>query len=114
MTPIEKKWVAFQLLIALTETHAKSIYHGDIKCENVLLTSWNWCYLSDFSSFKPVYLPDVNDIYFRTTQPIFQSFSMHHLGVHVTWLQKDSYHLLTDYFKAILRFLPKWIFFLWG
>lgn len=30
---------------------------GDIKCENVLVTSWNWLYLSDFASFKPTYIP---------------------------------------------------------
>lgn len=31
--------------------------HGDIKTENVLVTSWNWIYLTDFASFKPTYLP---------------------------------------------------------
>ena len=34
------------------------IYAGDIKCENVLVTSWNWLYLADFASFKPTYIPD--------------------------------------------------------
>lgn len=34
--------------------------HGDIKTENVLVTSWNWAYLSDFASFKPTYLPEDN------------------------------------------------------
>jgi phosphoinositide-3-kinase regulatory subunit 4 len=56
---IEKKWLAFQLLCALRDCHAQDIYHGDIKAHNVLVTSWNWLYLSDFSSsFKPVVLPD--------------------------------------------------------
>ena len=54
------KWITFQILTALSRTHSKSIYHGDIKTENVLLTSWNWVFLADFSSFKPVYLPDDN------------------------------------------------------
>lgn len=58
---IERKWVAFQLLCALRDCHAKDIYHGDIKAENTLVTSWNWLYLTDFSSsFKPVTLPDDN------------------------------------------------------
>ncbi|TQN71355.1 Serine/threonine-protein kinase VPS15 [Colletotrichum shisoi] len=58
---IEKKWLAFQLLCALRDCHARDIYHGDIKTENTLVTSWNWLYLSDFSApFKPILLPDDN------------------------------------------------------
>ncbi|ROT40626.1 phosphoinositide 3-kinase regulatory subunit 4 [Sodiomyces alkalinus F11] len=58
---IEKKWLAFQLLCALRDCHARDIYHGDIKSENTLVTSWNWLYLADFSGpFKPVLLPDDN------------------------------------------------------
>ncbi|KAH7327960.1 hypothetical protein B0I35DRAFT_366464 [Stachybotrys elegans] len=58
---IEKKWLAFQLLCALKDCHAQDIYHGDIKAQNVLVTSWNWLYLTDFSSaYKPVMLPDDN------------------------------------------------------
>ncbi|XLT09600.1 hypothetical protein HN51_055393 [Arachis hypogaea] len=29
----------------------------DIKCENVLITSSNWLYLANFTSFKPTYIP---------------------------------------------------------
>ncbi|KXL45164.1 hypothetical protein M433DRAFT_83 [Acidomyces richmondensis BFW] len=58
---IEKKWIAFQLLCAVRDCHARSVFHGDIKSENVLTTSWGWVYLTDFSStFKPVYLPEDN------------------------------------------------------
>lgn len=31
--------------------------HGDIKSENVLVTSWNWVYVSDFAVHKPTFLP---------------------------------------------------------
>ncbi|KAK9471858.1 uncharacterized protein V1510DRAFT_426608 [Dipodascopsis tothii] len=55
---IEKRWIAFQLLVGLEQCHAKQVYHGDIKTENILVTSWNWVYLSDFASFKPTYLPE--------------------------------------------------------
>ncbi|KAI3714696.1 hypothetical protein L6452_21655 [Arctium lappa] len=54
---VEKKWLAFQLLYAVQQSHANGICHGDIKCENVLVTSWNWLYLADFASFKPTYIP---------------------------------------------------------
>ncbi|KAM7259635.1 hypothetical protein ACFE04_015376 [Oxalis oulophora] len=55
---VEKRWLAFQLLLAAQQCHEKGICHGDIKCENVLVTSWNWVYLADFASFKPTYIPD--------------------------------------------------------
>lgn len=69
---IEKKWIAFQLLCAIRDCHAHGVFHGDIKTENVLVTSWGWVYLTDFSSaFKPVYLPEDNPadftFYFDTT-----------------------------------------------
>ncbi|OXV11271.1 hypothetical protein Egran_00967 [Elaphomyces granulatus] len=69
---IEKKWIAFQLLCALRDCHSQEVFHGDIKTENVLVTSWNWLYLSDFSSsFKPTFLPEDNpadfSFYFDTS-----------------------------------------------
>jgi len=58
---IEKKWLSFQLLCAVRDCHARNVYHGDIKTENILVTSWNWLYLADFSaSYKPAYLPEDN------------------------------------------------------
>ncbi|ERF74363.1 hypothetical protein EPUS_02050 [Endocarpon pusillum Z07020] len=69
---IEKKWMTFQLLCALRDCHARDVFHGDIKSENLLVTSWNWLYLTDFSSsFKPTYLPEDNpadfSFYFDTS-----------------------------------------------
>ncbi|KAK3066474.1 hypothetical protein LTS18_001699, partial [Coniosporium uncinatum] len=58
---VEKKWLAFQLLCAVRDCHDKNIYHGDVKTENILVTSWHWLYLTDFSSsFKPAYVPGDN------------------------------------------------------
>ena len=36
------------------------VCHGDIKTENVMVTSWNWVLLTDLASVKPVYLPEDN------------------------------------------------------
>jgi serine/threonine protein kinase len=62
---VEKRWIAYQILQGLDQCHTGGggsggvpIYHGDIKSENVLLTSWNWVMLSDFAIFKPTFLPD--------------------------------------------------------
>ncbi|PNF29120.1 hypothetical protein B7P43_G12623, partial [Cryptotermes secundus] len=41
-------------------THLFQVCHGDIKLENILITSWNWVLLADFASFKPTYLPEDN------------------------------------------------------
>ncbi|XP_011497042.1 PREDICTED: phosphoinositide 3-kinase regulatory subunit 4 [Ceratosolen solmsi marchali] len=57
---IEKKWIAFQVLYALHQAHKFGICHGDIKLENIMITSWNWVLLTDFASFKPTYLPEDN------------------------------------------------------
>ncbi|KAJ7835392.1 hypothetical protein B0H14DRAFT_2796790 [Mycena olivaceomarginata] len=43
---IEKKWIAFQLLNALRDARNRKVSHGDIKSENILVTSWNWVYLA--------------------------------------------------------------------
>nr|CAD7433509.1 unnamed protein product [Timema monikensis] len=60
LTNIEKRWIAFQVLYALHQCHKVGVCHGDIKLENILITSWNWVLLADFASFKPTYLPEDN------------------------------------------------------
>ncbi|KAK7461133.1 Serine/threonine-protein kinase [Stygiomarasmius scandens] len=57
LSVIEKKWIVFQLLTGLRDARNRKVSHGDIKSENILVTSWNWVYLSDFASYKPTYLP---------------------------------------------------------
>ena len=59
---VRQRWIAFQLLHALAQVHERGVCHGDIKCENALVTSWNWVYLADFASYKPTYLPVDNPV----------------------------------------------------
>lgn len=60
LTSIEKRWIAYQLLRCIQSLHKQSIYHGDIKSENVLVTSFLWVTLADFAPYKPVTLPENN------------------------------------------------------
>ncbi|XP_014259628.1 phosphoinositide 3-kinase regulatory subunit 4 [Cimex lectularius] len=60
LSQIEKKWIAFQILYALYQCHKVGVCHGDIKLENIVITSWHWVLLTDFASFKPTHLPEDN------------------------------------------------------
>lgn len=58
LTDMEKLWITYQLVYALHATHERKVAHGDLKCENVLVTSSLCVYVTDFASlFKPTYLP---------------------------------------------------------
>nr|CUU97355.1 hypothetical transcript [Hymenolepis microstoma] len=62
----EKRWITFQLLLAVQQLHSmktndlRPLCHGDIKPQNVLLTSWGWVLLTDPAPFKPTQLPSDN------------------------------------------------------
>lgn len=55
-----QRWLAYQLLLALAQCHGRGVCHGDIKPENVGLTSWDWAFLIDFAPYKPTLLPADN------------------------------------------------------
>ncbi|EJD52092.1 ARM repeat-containing protein [Auricularia subglabra TFB-10046 SS5] len=57
LSNIEKKWLVYQLLSGMRDARNRKIPHGDIKSENILITSWNWACITDFASYKPTYLP---------------------------------------------------------
>jgi serine/threonine protein kinase len=59
LLPSEKCWLAYQLLCGIAQAHNSGVVHGDIKCENVMVTSWGWLFLTDFSPFLPVVIPEV-------------------------------------------------------
>jgi phosphoinositide-3-kinase regulatory subunit 4 len=52
----ERRWIAFQLLHAVASCHAQDVVHGDLKIDNVTLTSWHWALLVDFAPFKPTHM----------------------------------------------------------
>jgi phosphoinositide-3-kinase regulatory subunit 4 len=47
LTVTEKKWFSFQLLCALKQLHQDGIRHGDLKSENIVLTTYNWLFVTD-------------------------------------------------------------------
>uniref|UniRef100_A0AC35U476 Non-specific serine/threonine protein kinase n=1 Tax=Rhabditophanes sp. KR3021 TaxID=114890 RepID=A0AC35U476_9BILA len=53
---VEKKWIAFQLLKALKQMKDAGVCHGDIKSQNVLVSSSLWVHVTDFASYKPSHL----------------------------------------------------------
>jgi phosphoinositide-3-kinase regulatory subunit 4 len=55
---LEKYWIIYQLLKSLEICHEHNIVHGDLKPENIMVTSSYWIILTDFSSFKPIQIPD--------------------------------------------------------
>ncbi|PAV76065.1 hypothetical protein WR25_02868 [Diploscapter pachys] len=50
----------FQLFKALAQCEDVGVCHGDIKSQNVLVSSSNWLQICDFAPFKPSFLPHDN------------------------------------------------------
>ena len=58
LTKIEKKWISFQILYGLWQIHNKGICHGNIKLENILLSSNMSVFLCDMAPYKPAYIQE--------------------------------------------------------
>ena len=58
---IEKIWITFQLLYALNDLKEMEIIHGDLKPDNILLSSNLSLYICDFATYKPAYV-SIEDI----------------------------------------------------
>lgn len=58
---VEKLFITFQLLRIVCELHSLNVHHGDLRLENILVTSWNWVLITDFANLiKPTYIPEDN------------------------------------------------------
>ena len=72
LTYTEKLWIIFQLLFAVSELHERNIVHGDIKLENIMLTSNGSLFVTDIASYKPAHIPIDNSMvytyYFGSTK----------------------------------------------
>ncbi|CAG9536519.1 unnamed protein product [Cercopithifilaria johnstoni] len=64
LTDIEKRWITFHLFKALAQCEYAEVCHGDIKTQNILVSSYNWVQVTDFASFKPATIPSDDPSYF--------------------------------------------------
>ena len=62
LTLADKRWLGYQVLEGVAQAHGVGVCHGDIKAENVVLTSWGWALLTDFAPYKPSLLPADNPV----------------------------------------------------
>lgn len=53
---IEKKWICFQIIYSVCQLHKIGKCHGDIKLNNILLSSYMSVFLTDISTYKPTYI----------------------------------------------------------
>lgn len=58
LSNIEKKWISFQILYGLMQIHNKGVCHGNIKLENVLLSSLSSVFLCDMAPYKPAFIQE--------------------------------------------------------
>ncbi|VDK86709.1 unnamed protein product [Onchocerca ochengi] len=63
LTDIEKRWIAYHLFKALAQCEYAEVCHGDLKTQNILVSSYNWIQITDFASFKPASIPSVCNIF---------------------------------------------------
>lgn len=56
----EKMWYMFLLFKALSQCETAGVCHGDLKSQNVLISSSNWLQITDFAPFKPCFLTHDN------------------------------------------------------
>ena len=61
LTKIQKIWIMLQFFYGIYQLHEAEIYHGDIRIENILLTSNSSVFICDISPFKPAYIK-IDDI----------------------------------------------------
>jgi len=61
LTNIEKNWISYQILRALSSIHERNIFHGNLTAENVCVTSWGWVCIVDVggnAGMKPARMKD--------------------------------------------------------
>lgn len=97
----EKLWIIFQLFKCLEICHSSGVYHGDVKPENVLMTTWNWVVLTDFSPFKPTTIPDDDPTDFQ--------YFFDGMGRNCCYVAPERFITTRRSSKAVTATLPKFL-----
>lgn len=97
LEPVEKLFITFQLLKTVSELHSLNVHHGDLRLENILVTSWNWILVTDFANLtKPTYIPDDNPNQF--------SFYFDSSGRRVCYIAPERFYNSQNSSRNILNF----------
>ena len=84
LNELEKLWIIFQLFKCVEICHENGIVHGDLKPENIMCTTSNWVVLTDFSPFKPAFVPDDDPTDFQ--------YYFDCMGRHRCYLAPERFH----------------------
>lgn len=61
LSNVEILWILTQVIIGVYNLHNEGLFHGDLKTANVLLTTWNHAFVSDFAcAYKPLFIDDIS------------------------------------------------------
>ncbi|CAI4227608.1 unnamed protein product [Auanema sp. JU1783] len=98
----ERLWYIFQIFKGLHQCSVANVCHGDIKSQNIALSSINWLQLTDFASFKPTFLPNDNPSHF--------TFFFDTSGKEVCNLAPERFLSSTLFDKKAKELGDKWMF----
>ncbi|CAB3411195.1 unnamed protein product [Caenorhabditis bovis] len=98
----EKVWYIYQLFKALSQCEAVGVCHGDLKSQNVLISSSNWLQITDFAPFKPSFLPQDN--------PSSFTFFFDTSRRQSCYIAPERFISSTEYDKCFANEKDKWLF----
>ena len=91
LTYIDKIWLTLQIMFALHNIHSKQVYHGNLKLQNILLTSYMTVFISDIATYKPAYIPIDDNTYYT------YYFGHHKESIRTCYLAPERFLEKTEY-----------------